>query len=145
MLDAARSPRIRVLLAEAVERLALLYEGIEGESLAHVAPYLVEVAPGSRLFSQLVREGWEQRWGIFIDAPYSFKEMRRHLRRLLLVADDDSRKSFYFRFYDPVILAAFIAESSVKQRFELFGEVRAFLVENETGEVVRFDASPRGA
>ena len=139
VLDAARSERIRVLLAESVERSRSLYEGIEGDFLAHVAPYLVELTPGSRLFAQLVREGWEKRWGIFIDAPCSFKEMRRHLRRLLLVSDDDSRKSFYFRFYDPTVLGAFLPECTVKQRFEMFGEVRAYFAESESGEVLRFD------
>lgn len=143
VLDAARSGRIRVLLTEAVERSRSLYEGIEGDSLAHVAPYLVELTPGSRLFAQLVREGWEQRWGIFIDAPCSFKEMRRHLRRLLLVADDDSNKSFYFRFYDPVVLGAFMPESTVKQRSEIFGEVRGYFAESETGEVLRFHPGTR--
>ncbi len=142
VLDAARSDRIQVLLTEAVEQSRSLYEGIEGDSLAHVAPYLVELTPGSRLFAQLVREGWEQRWGIFIDAPCSFKEMRRHLRRLLLVSDADSRSNFYFRFYDPVILAAFVPVATVKQRHELFGDVRAYLAENETGDVIRFDAAP---
>lgn len=139
LLDAARSDRIRVILAESVERSRSLYDGIEGDFLAHVAPYLVEISPGSRLFGQLVREGWEKRWGIFIDAPYSFKEMRRHLRRFLLVGDDDSRKSFYFRFYDPRVLGAFLPTCTVKQRAELFGEVRAFFAEGELGEVLRFD------
>ena len=122
-----------------MERSRSLYEGIEGDFLAHVAPYLVELTPGSRLFAQLVREGWEKRWGIFIDAPCSFKEMRRHLRRLLLVSDDDSRKSFYFRFYDPTVLGVFLPECTVKQRFEMFGEVRAYFAESESGEVLRFD------
>lgn len=140
VLDSARSPRIRVLLAEAVERSRSLYEGIEGESLAEVAPYLVEVSPGSRLFAQLIHEGWEKRWGIFIDAPCSFKEMRRHLRRLLLVGDAESRQVFYFRFYDPIILGAFVPEATVKQRAELFGEVHAYLGESESGDVLRFDA-----
>jgi hypothetical protein len=140
VLDAARSPRIRVILAEAVERSQSLYEGIEGDFLAHVAPYLVEVSPGSRLFTQLIQEGWEQRWGIFIDAPCSFKEMRRHFRRLLLVGDAESNQSYYFRFYDPIILGSFLPESTVKQRSEIFGEVLAYFAENEAGDVLRFNA-----
>ena len=140
VLDAARSPRIRVILSEAVERSQSLYEGIEGDFLAHVAPCLVEVSPGSRLFKQLIEEGWERRWGIFIDAPCSFKEMRRHLRRLLLVGDTESRQSYYFRFYDPIILGSFVPVSTVKQRSEIFGEVRAYFAENEAGGVLRFNA-----
>lgn len=140
VLDTARSDRILVLLKESVEACRSLYEGLEGESLAHVAPYLVELPPGSGLLERLVREGWEQRWGIFIDYPHSFKELRRHLRRLLMVSDADTKKSYYFRFYDPVVLNAFIPNSTVKQRSELFGEIRAFLTEGREGQIVRHAA-----
>lgn len=137
VLDTARSERIGVLLRESVEPCRSLYEGLEGEALAHVAPYLVELPPGSLLLARLVREGWEKRWGTFIDFPHSFKELRRHLRRLLIVGDADSRQTYYFRFYDPVVLDAFIPTCSVKQRGELFGEIRAFCLEGRLGEVVR--------
>jgi pSer/pThr/pTyr-binding forkhead associated (FHA) protein len=137
VLDTARSERIRVLLQESVEPCRSLYEGLEGESLAHVAPYLVELPPGSGLLARLVREGWEKRWGIFIDFDGSFKELRRHLRRLLIVGDAESRQSYYFRFYDPVVLRAFLPSCSVKQRTEMFGEIRSFFTEGDAGEVVR--------
>jgi len=137
VLDTARSPRIRTLLKESVEPCRSLYEGHEGNSLAHVAPYLVELPSGSGLLARLIREGWEKRWGTFIDFPHSFKELRRHLRRLLIVGDADSRQSYYFRFYDPVVLDAFVPTCSVKQREELFGDIRAFFVEGRLGQVVR--------
>jgi len=138
VLDAARSDRILTLLREAVEPYRSLYEGIEGEALAHVAPYLVELPRGSGLLERLVREGWEKRWGIFIDYPRSFKELRRHLRRFLMVADADTRKKYYFRFYDPVVLRSFVPTCTVKQRSEFFDDVRAFFAEGEEGEITRF-------
>jgi pSer/pThr/pTyr-binding forkhead associated (FHA) protein len=137
VLDTARSERILVLLKESVEACRSLYEGLEGDALAHVAPYLVELPPGSGLLERLVREGWEKRWGIFIDFDGSFKELRRHLRRLLIVGDAESRQSYYFRFYDPVVLRAFLPSCSVKQRTEMFGEIRSFFTEGDAGEVVR--------
>lgn len=140
VLDAARTDRILVLLKESVETCRSLYEGLDGESLAHVAPYLVELPPGSGLLQRLVREGWKQRWGIYIDYPHSFKELRRHLRRLLMVSDPDTRKSFYFRFYDPVVLDTFIPTCTARQRVELFGEIKAFLVEGRAGEIIRHPA-----
>ena len=51
----------------------------------------------------------------------------------------------YICFYPAVILAAFVPVASVKQRHELFGDVNAYLAENETGDVVRFDAPPSEA
>ncbi|MDI1430088.1 DUF4123 domain-containing protein [Polyangium sorediatum] len=137
VLDAARSERILTLLRESVEGYRSLYEGLEGETLAHVAPYLVELPRGSGLLDRLVREGFQKRWGIFIEYPRSFKELRSHLRRFLMVADADTRKKFYFRFYDPGVLRVFLPTTTTKQRAELFGEITAFRVEDEHGHLAR--------
>ncbi|UQA56816.1 DUF4123 domain-containing protein [Polyangium aurulentum] len=138
VLDAARNDRILTLLRESVETYRSLYEGIEGDALEHVAPHLVELPAGSALLERIVREGWGRRWGIFIEYPRSFKELRGHLRRFLMVADADTRRRFYFRFYDPGVLRRFLPASTPKQRADLFGEITAFVVENERGHVTRF-------
>ena len=51
VLDAARSDRILELLRESVERYQSLYEGIGGEKLEAVAPYLVRLPKGTRLLA----------------------------------------------------------------------------------------------
>lgn len=140
VVDSARDDRILILVRESVERYQSLYEGVEGEALGHVAPYLVELPRGSALLQRLVQEGWENRWMSFIEADLSFKEMRRHLRRFLMVADADTRKKMYFRFYDPVVLRSFVPTTTVKQRAEFFGEIKAFFVEDEAGNVARLGA-----
>jgi len=140
VLDAARSDRILTVVRESVDRYRSLYEGIDGEALEDVAPYLVEIDPSSSLLARLIEEGWGNRWGIFIEYPRGFKELRRHLRRFLMVADADTRKKYYFRFYDPVVLREFLPTSTPKQRAEIFGEIRAFLVEDEFAQVARFAA-----
>lgn len=143
VVDAARDDRILILVRESVEHYQSLYEGVEGEALAHVAPHLVELPKGSGLLQRLVREGWEARWASFMETSLSFKELRRHLRRFLMVADADTRKKMYFRFYDPVVLRSFLPASTVKQRAEFFGEIDAFYVEDENGNVARFDEEGR--
>ena len=140
IVDAARDDRILILVRESVERYQSLYEGTDGEALEHVAPHLVELPKGSGLLRRLVREGWENRWASFMETNLSFKELRRHLRRFLMVADADTRKKMYFRFYDPGVLRTFVPASTVKQRSEFFGEINAFYVENESGDVARFGA-----
>jgi hypothetical protein len=140
VVDAARSDRILVLVRESVERYQSLYEGVEGEALAHVAPHLVELPKGSGLLQRLVREGWEGRWASFLETSLSFKQLRRHLRRFLMVADADTRKRMYFRFYDPVVLRTFIPTCTPKQRAEFFGDITAFYVEDANGNVARFGA-----
>ena len=57
-----------------------------------------------------------------------------------LVSDPDTRKSYYFRFYDPVVLDTFIPTCTARQRAELFGEITAFLVEGRAGEILRHPA-----
>lgn len=144
VLDAARTDRILTVVRESVDPYRSLYEGIDGEALEDVAPYLVELLPNSSLLSRLIEEGWGNRWGIFIEYPGTFKDLRRHLRRFLMVADADTRKKFYFRFYDPVCLREFLPTSTPKQRAEFFGEIRAFCMEDAFMQVVRFEPEPEG-
>lgn len=141
VLDAARSPRILQVLHEAVEEHRSLYEGAEGEALDEVAPRLVRFAPGSRLLAQIVREGWGRRWCIFAEGDVPQKDLRRHLRRFLMVEDDETGERLYFRFYDPGVLREFWPTCSRRQREDLVGPLRAFLVEGAWGEVQRLTAA----
>lgn len=138
VVDAARSDRILTLVRESVETYRSLYEGVDGDALGHVAPYLCELRASSSLLTRLVQEGWGRRWFSFLEYPRSFVELRRHLRRFLMVADADTRRKFYFRFYDPVVLREFLPVATEKQRAEFFGEIQSFLVEDKNGRVMRF-------
>jgi pSer/pThr/pTyr-binding forkhead associated (FHA) protein len=140
ILDAARTPRILEALREAVEEHRSLYEGAQSVALDDVAPYLVHLESGSRLLPQLVREGWTRRWGIFLEGEVPKRELRRHLRRFLMVEDDETGEKLYFRFYDPGVLRVFWPSCSRRQRADLLGPLRAFLVEGEHGEVLRLTA-----
>ncbi|HSO00456.1 MAG TPA: DUF4123 domain-containing protein [Candidatus Nanopelagicales bacterium] len=136
VLDAARGARILELVRESVEPHRSLYEGAPGEPLEDVAPYLVgPFAPDSRLLDRLVMEGWGKRWGIYCTTPRAFRELRRHLRRFLVVEVDDTGERLYFRFFDPRVLGRFLPTCSPRQEEELFGEIRAFFVEGQRGEV----------
>ncbi|WP_438044461.1 DUF4123 domain-containing protein [Sorangium sp. So ce128] len=152
VLDAARSPRILVLLRESVAPYRSLYEGIEGEALADVAPYLVRLSidagdggdgDGGGLLERLVDEGWGKRWGIFLTCPLPFRDVRRHLRRFLMVEEDETGERLYFRFYDPGVLRAFVPTCTPLQKGDLFGEIREMYMESEDLDVLRY-ARPRG-
>lgn len=132
VLDAARDARIPELLRAAVEEQQSLYDGLPGEVMSDVAPYVVRLPQGSRLLASLVGEGWGKRWGIYGVCALPFKELRRHFRRFLMVHDEETAERMYFRFYDPRVLAAFHDAATPPQREALFGEIEAFLV--ETGE-----------
>ena len=110
--------------------------------LAHCAPYLVALRPDSGLLERLVREGWGARWGIFFACARPFKDVRRHLRRFLLVEDDVTAEKYYFRFYDPRTLRVFLPSCTPRQRADFFGEIACFFAEGERGELRRFTPEP---
>lgn len=140
VLDAARSDRIVVALQESVEAYDSLFAGPDGALYDAAAPYLVELPHGSRLLEQIVMEGWEGRWGIFIVSDRPLRDVRSHLRRFLRVTDQESGKHMYFRFYDPAILRRFIPSATVHQLNIVFGDaVTAFLAESEPGRLLRFE------
>ncbi len=143
ILDAARDRRILELCRESVEEYRSLYDGVEGETMVHVAPHLVRLPAGSRLLASLVREGWGRRWGIYLTCSLPFTEVRRHLRRFLMVEMEESGDRMYFRFYDPRTLTTFIPSCTPRQAQEFFGSAESFLLEGEGTALVRY-ARPTG-
>ncbi|MFT3764624.1 MAG: DUF4123 domain-containing protein [Minicystis sp.] len=141
VLDAARDERILQLLHESVDDHRSLYEGIKGEALADVAPYLVCFRRDSGLLERLVNEGWGRSWGIFVQSRQSFKNMRRHFRRFLMVEEDETFEKMYFRFYDPRVLRELMPIATVRQKDEIFDGLTAITVEGERGEVITYDAA----
>jgi pSer/pThr/pTyr-binding forkhead associated (FHA) protein len=139
VLDAARTDRVLALLAEAPEEHISLYEGAESEALAEVAPYLVALPRGSWLLEALVWEGWGEAWGVYLVTRQSARELRRHLRRFLLVEDEQTGRELYFRFYDPRALRGFLPTCTTWQLAELQADIEAFVMEGEAGEVLRFE------
>jgi Domain of unknown function (DUF4123) len=104
------------------------------------APYLVRLPKGARLLKQLVLEGWGKGWGIYLTCQRPFDEVRTHLRRFLMVMNDQTEERMFFRFYDPQALRLFLPTCAPRQKAQFFGEIGAFLAENKDGEVLRFGA-----
>ncbi len=130
VLDAARDEHILDIVRESVERHQSLYEGVDGEALEQVAPHLVgPMRADSMLLERLVLEGWGRRWGIFVTSDAPFKEVRRHLRRFLMVELTGNEEKVYFRFYDPSVMTAFLSTARPAQRRELSAGLHAALAE----------------
>ena len=145
LLDGARTTRIRELLRESVDDHRSLYEGAQGDAIGEAAPYLVRLSKDGALLSHLVAEGWGQSWGVYLTSERPLVDVRRHLRRLLMVEAEGEPQRLYFRFYDPRVLRRFLPQSNVRQRAEMFGAViGAFLMEGEQGDLVHAPAlAPR--
>lgn len=140
MVDAARDDRILELLRQSVEAHDSLYEGIQGEHLATVAPYLAgPFQSDSVLLDRLVMEGWGRRWGSYVTSRESFKELRRHFRRFLMVELEENAERVYFRFYDPWVMQIFLPSCSERQRQDFMGQSSAIFAEDKMREVARFE------
>jgi pSer/pThr/pTyr-binding forkhead associated (FHA) protein len=145
ILDAARDPRLLQQLRIHDEVYYSLYDGEEGEKLAEVAPYLVELPRGSPLTEVLVREHWGSSFGCFLYCDADFKTLRRQLRKFLMVEGPD-KASLYFRFYDPRVLRSFLPTCTPAESAEFFGPIARFVTEAERlGGARLFSQGPNGA
>jgi hypothetical protein len=141
ILDAARDPLILARLLDCNEEHQSLYDGAEGDKLAAFAPYLVALPRESTLLETIVRDGWGESWGVYLTCDKPFNEVRKHLRRFLMVKLEG--EEVYFRFYDPRVLRAFLPTCAPGEIREFFGPIGEFLVEaDDPGTVLPF--TPHG-
>jgi len=138
VLDSARDEAVLELLEDSGGTYASLYEGPKAEELAAVAPYLLELPEGSDLLERVLLEGWGRSWGIFLKSQLSFPEVRRQLRKHLMVQVEGKDKPVYFRFYDPRVLRDFLPGCTPEQTEEFFGPIQSFYAEGEDGKLLRF-------
>jgi hypothetical protein len=133
IVDASRSPRIRVLLRESPAVARCLYDGVEADSLAESAPYLVPLEPAGLLLPDLVHEGWRRRWSTFLTAPraHTPDEVRRHLRKFLRVQLERTGEIAYFRFYDPYVLRTYVAGCTADERRAFVGPLTYLPIDDD--------------
>ncbi len=144
ILDAARDIRILALLVTYREECQSLYEGQQGAELAQVAPYLVRLAPDSKLLEALVKEGWGKSWGVYFTCTSEFQEVRRHLRHFLQVKLPDGEQ-VYFRYYDPRVMRIFLPTCVPQEATQFFGPIKRYVLEGEDpGELWEFTTLGRG-
>ncbi len=139
VLDGAAIPDlIDQLYADGGPEFACLYRGQIAPDLAHCAPYLVVLAPGSSFTRWLLAEGWGKHWGIFATATADFKAMQKHFRTFLMVKDPEG-KQLYFRYYDPRVLRVYLPTCNRSESATVFGPIRHYMAEDEDpGNLLRF-------
>lgn len=144
LLDAAREPSVLKVLVESRDQSQSLFEGAQGDQLAHFAPYLVALSPNSPLFTTLVQVAWGKSWGVYLTSDRPFAEIRKHLQYFLRVTLDGHREVF-FRYYDPRVLRLFLPTCLPEEVDQFFGPVRYYLMEDERGaSLMRFSNSGHG-
>jgi len=124
LLDAARDPAIFDLLHGSGCHHACLFTGERAERLAAYAPYLVQLAPDTRLLDDLLPH-WDANWGLYLTAPAPAAELLAHLRELIWPDTPDA--PMLWRCYDPRVLRAVLTTCDGRRAAAFFGPVQAFL------------------
>ena len=65
----------------------------------------MSVPRGGALMERLLRDGWGNGWGVFVESERPISLLRKHLRRLNQV-ELEGRGKALFRWYDPLVLDA---------------------------------------
>ncbi len=135
IVDAARD---RNLAFAARNRCGLqmhwLFADNVSENMAGVAPYLVAVDTRTNGAAANYIDIWASQWGssagILLFSMADTDALLKHLRHVFRVTDE-TRKGYYFRFYDPRVLRSFLPACSAGEAQEFFGPVGKILVEGE--------------
>lgn len=144
VLDGARIEKLAGALETHGAEAQCLFAGKLAPSVARTAPYLVPLTRDGSFTTWLLERGWAKSYGIFVRAPLELGELRRHLKRFLIVAGPDGQR-LYFRFYDPRVLRLYLPTLNAEETPQLFGPLRAFAMESADGrELLSFtpDAVP---
>lgn len=133
LLDAARRERVFELLVRHDPDYHCLFSGKLPRVLAKAAPYIVELDPEQEFTDAILEEGWGDAWGVFLTSDADLAELRKHFRRFLRVKDARTRRSMFFRYYDPRVLRIYLPTCTGEELSYVLDPVRTCLVESETG------------
>lgn len=141
VLDGASIPDLLTNLDRCQPEYVCLYRGELEPDMEEVAPYLVQVEPGSEFAEWLVGQGWGKHWGVFAVSSEDLRAMRRHFRAFLIVHDNDG-KPLYFRYYDPRVLRVYLPTCNAEELATVFGPVECYILEDEdSNAALRFSIS----
>jgi len=129
VLDGASVPDLRTRLYEMRLPHYCLFRGELTPDVEEVAPYVIQMTPGTAFADWVLSESFGKHWGIFAHSRYSIKEMRRHFRALVTVYDETG-DPMIFRFYDPRVLQTFLPTCEGDELKTFFGTVDTFFAEN---------------
>lgn len=138
VVDAAKDYRLAIasrdLLGEPLRPLFVKAP----RHMERVGPYMARIQCGNRYpdYMKLWAERLGDNGGILLLSSAWPKVVHSHLRSIFKVYDETGAM-FYFRFYDPRVLRAYLPTCTAKEGRQFFGPIRSLLVEDETVGVMR--------
>lgn len=135
LLDAARSDQIYPKILKSEMENSCLFRGEKAQELAWVAPYLVELKREDPFIRWLLENGWGKSWGIFVESPEKFSNLKRHFQSFLTVYDEEG-KSLLFRYYDPRVLRVYLPTCNPAEINTVFGSISSYMLEDEDASIL---------
>lgn len=124
ILDACDAPAVPPKVESLGDaRGVSLYKGTAEERYADLAPYLVAV--DDDVLDWILTTLWSEPWGVFAQSAASLEDLRTHFRKFL-IARGPNGEEWYFRFYDPRVLAKYLPTCTEPELREFFGPVTAY-------------------
>ncbi|MDX2147474.1 MAG: DUF4123 domain-containing protein [Planctomycetota bacterium] len=130
ILDGARSRAIEPMIRLGRAEYLCLFSGKLTPRMEAAAAYAVRLEPGTTFTRELMSSMWGKAWGILasVDENATMPEVRRHLRRFLRVGDEEG-KTYYFRFYDPRVLRAYVPTCTNAEFAAFLGPMKRVIAE----------------
>jgi hypothetical protein len=129
LVDAARDFHLALGPRHQGVKTYTLLEGEMAPFLDSVAPHLVPI----NLESDYL-ELWAERLGgsagILLLTKKGLLMLREHLRNIFTVTDEENNE-FFFRYYDPRVLRAYLPTCTGEEAKEFFGPIRRILAESD--------------
>jgi hypothetical protein len=128
IVDTARDKRLFPLVKQSPHYVCL-FAGDIPEPLDAAAPYLVDLTDDTPLKNICRNEGWGRAWGILVRSMLELKNLRRHLRKFLLVQLPDG-ETVFFRFYDPRVWRTYWPTCDERETAAWLAGIEEFVVED---------------
>lgn len=135
VLDGARNQSVYPAIIQSECEYECLYRGELDPGLAEAAPYLMKLEKDKPFSNWLIEEGWGDSWGIYLQTTANFRDLKRHLRKFLMVYDANT-KPMYFRYYDPRVLRTYLPTCNSEELTTVFGPVKSYLMEDKDPNVL---------
>ena len=130
VLDGARDRRVRGFVFDSRAASWCLYRGELPAALENAAPWLLKLVPGQRYTEEFFERGWNQSWGIVLASTIPSRELRRHLRRFLVVRSEEGTR-LVFRYYDPRVLRVYLPTCTPQESEIFLGPIAAVAAAGE--------------
>ncbi len=128
IFDGASIPELPQQIHKMGPPSVCIFRGDLEPDIASVAPYLVNLQPGSAFTNWVLDEGFGKHRGIFLHTRRSMLEMRKHFRGLVTVFNEEGNPMI-FRYYDPRVLTKYLPTCNTEELASFFGDVDQLFAE----------------